>query len=308
MKRKICLTGSSGFIGNQFLDYLLERDEEVIVVFRDRHSKDKLKPSQLDKINYVFHENKIDSLIEFFKKEKPTIVVHLASLFLSNHTKDDIDKLLESNVKLGAHLLEAMSLTGVKKIINTSTTWEHYNNKSYDPVNLYAATKKAFEVMLTYYINVNLTKAITLMIYDTFGENDPRKKLIPYLIKGAFGEEELDLTEGNQVVSLTDVKDICSAYFNCIENFDILMEPNINKSYYLDSGVHYSIREIVQQIELFFGKKMKVNWGVVPYAKRQVMNLYTGGEKLPYWKPKYSFKKFLKKQFDEYSKYNLNKQ
>lgn len=298
MKRKICLTGSSGFIGNQFLDYLLERDEEVIVVFRDRHSKDKLKPSQLDKIKYVFHENNIDNLIEFFKKEKPTVLVHLASLVLSNHTKDDIDELLESNLKFGVHLLEAMNLTGVKKIINTSTTWEHYNNKNYDPVNLYAATKKAFEVLLSYYINVCLTKAITLKLYDTYGENDPRKKLIPYLIKGALGEEELDLTEGNQVVSLTHVKDISSAYFNCIENFDTLTESNINKTYYLDSGDHYSVREIVEIIETFFEKKMKINWGAVPYPKRQFMNVYKGSLSLPHWKPIYNLKDFFKKLFE----------
>jgi CDP-3, 6-dideoxy-D-glycero-L-glycero-4-hexulose-4-reductase len=53
--------------------------------------------------------------------------------------------MITSNITFGTKLLEIASRTGVKTFINTSSAMQNYDNNSYSPTNLYAATKQAFE-------------------------------------------------------------------------------------------------------------------------------------------------------------------
>lgn len=112
----------------------------------------------------------------------PDIVIHIASLTSVTHDYSTIENLLRSNIEFPTKLLEAMEVAGVKKFINTGTTWQNYNSADYEPVNLYAATKQAFEDILKYYIFAKGFSSITLRLFDTYGPNDTRKNLYHYLI------------------------------------------------------------------------------------------------------------------------------
>ncbi|MDZ5724904.1 NAD-dependent epimerase/dehydratase family protein [Acetobacterium sp. K1/6] len=97
------------------------------------------------------------------------MVVRLASLFVSEHNASDVDKLFMSNVVFGAHLLEAMKTLEVNYLINTGTNWQNYCGSEYNPVNLYAATKEAFEDIAKFYTQTTSLRMITLRLYDTYG-------------------------------------------------------------------------------------------------------------------------------------------
>ena len=73
-----------------------------------------------------------------------------------------------------------MKEVGVKILVNTGTSWQHYENKDYSPVNLYAATKQSFEAILQYYVEVASLKAITLKLFETYGLDDPRPNFFIY--------------------------------------------------------------------------------------------------------------------------------
>ena len=70
----------------------------------------------------------------------------------------------------------------VRKFINFSTVWEDGNAKKNNTLNLYAAYKKGFSTILDFYRkNSKKVKFYELMISDTFGKNDHRKKIINIL-------------------------------------------------------------------------------------------------------------------------------
>src|SRR4051812_1833664 len=95
-----------------------------------------------------FDRGSTERIVARLKACKPDVVFHLASLFVSDHRVQDVQNLVESNLLFGTQLLEAMAQAGVKRIINTGTSWQCPH-----PFNLYAATKQAFESILGYYVS-----------------------------------------------------------------------------------------------------------------------------------------------------------
>ena len=85
--------------------------------------------------------------------------------------------------------------------------WQHFGTPDYRPVNLYAATKQAFEDVLAYYADAQGIAAVTLELYDTYGPGDPRRKLIRILFEAARSGEPIQLSPGEQVIELLHVDD-----------------------------------------------------------------------------------------------------
>ena len=226
----------------------------------------------------------------FFKAHKPNVVIHLASLFLSRHASEDIEDLVNSNLTFGLHILEAMNNNEINAFVNTSTTWEHYNNEDYNPVNLYAATKKSFESLLLYYTKCEDLNAITLKLYDSYGKGDTRKKLIPYLLTSIKKNElNLDMSEGNQEICLVHVEDIAKAYYIAFEKIIAMKKRGVYRSFFLDNGERYTIKSIVNIFQRQFNIKFNINWGALPYRKKEIFNPIESKSHLKNWKPTKTF-------------------
>ncbi|WP_443864320.1 NAD-dependent epimerase/dehydratase family protein, partial [Fusobacterium ulcerans] len=163
----------------------------VTIICRKSSKLDNLEEIK-NRINIFEYDNDLKNMIKFLKENKFEIVFHLASLFIAEHESKDVDNLLNSNIVFGTHLLEGMKESENKLLINTGTSWQHYNSEEYNPVDLYAATKEAFEKILKYYVEAEEVRCITLKLFDTYGENDTRPKLINLLNKFADEGKELD--------------------------------------------------------------------------------------------------------------------
>ena len=171
---KILLTGSSGFIGSNILSNFLENNQIYIIV-RRKPSNKLLKNKNIKVIKF----NNYNSLHSKLKRIKVDTVIHCATHYIRNHKFSDINKLCNSNIFLGNIILENLENMKVSKFINFSTVWEDSEAKKNNPKNLYAAYKKSFSTILNFYKkNLNKVNFYELMISDTFGQNDFRKKII----------------------------------------------------------------------------------------------------------------------------------
>lgn len=269
MKKKCLISGATGFVGSNLCRKLLDENWEITIICREFSKLDYLIDIK-DKIKIFRYDNDIRKIISFFKENKFEVVFHLASLFIAEHQSKDVDSLLESNIVFGTHILEAMKESDNKLLINTGTSWQHYNTEEYNPVDLYAATKEAFEKIIKYYVEAEGIRCITLKLFDTYGENDKRPKLINLLNKFADEKKELDMSLGEQKLDLVHI-DIVVANF--LRAYELLKndENIINEVYGVSSGKQISLREIVENFERETGKKLKINWGARPYRKREVM-------------------------------------
>ena len=231
--------------------------------------------------------NNAEQLAEILLKVRPHYVFHLASLFLSQHRPDQINELIQSNINFPTVLLEAMRLAGVKSLINTGTSWQHYENSEYNPVNLYAATKQAFDTIIKYYVEAHQFNVCTLKLFDTYGPNDPRPKLISLLYKCAKEGVGIEMSPGEQIVDLVYIDDVVEAYCVAVE----VLEKQVkgHKTYGVTSKRPMTLREIVQIFEEITKMPLNVVWGGRPYREREVMRLWDTFETLPFWAPKIPF-------------------
>ncbi|CNB42852.1 NAD(P)-dependent oxidoreductase [Yersinia enterocolitica] len=278
---RILITGASGYIGSNLACYLNSNGFEVFGLIRSEVvDENKIKLLAGVKLEMLDEKN-LCSLVENIN---PDIVIHIASLTSVTHDYSTIENLLRSNIEFPTKLLEAMEVAGVKKFINTGTTWQNYNSADYEPVNLYAATKQAFEDILKYYIFAKDFSSITLRLFDTYGPNDTRKKLIPLLDRLAETKESLDMSEGNQEIELVHINDICSAYKTAILKLQD-GQPGYANVYSVDTGSRMSLKKLVKLYEKVNDVTLNINWGARPPREREIMRLCTNLTVLPNWSP-----------------------
>jgi nucleoside-diphosphate-sugar epimerase len=281
-KRRALVTGGTGYVGGTLVRRLAADNWEVHVVVRRQVSQG--FPSC---VNTHIHDGTINGLIEIMSKARPDCVFHLASLFLSQHTSNDIEPLIRSNLLFSTQLLESMAVQGVRTLINTGTSWQHFNNEQYNPVNLYAATKEAFENVLAYYAKSGRIDAATIALFDTYGPNDQRGKLVSLLWKTALLDQSLDMSPGEQLVDLVYIDDVIDAFI-AVERELSTRKLEIIK-YGVSSGQPLSLRRFADVFERATGLKLRVNWGGRPYRDREVMIPWSNFTSPPGWKPKISF-------------------
>ena len=123
---KIALvTGATGFVGSHLVRRLIKEGWKTHIITRSSSSLTQIE-DVADKIIVHQHDGTTSSMINIIKDAQPDVVFHLASLFLAQHTSEDVEKLVQSNLLFGTQLAEAMTLQGVTKLINTGTSWQHY--------------------------------------------------------------------------------------------------------------------------------------------------------------------------------------
>ncbi|MBQ8997870.1 MAG: NAD(P)-dependent oxidoreductase [Clostridium sp.] len=289
------ITGATGFIGSNLVRVLLKNNSKITIITRKNSDYSKILDIK-DKLNIYEYNGDIIELVNLFNLINPDLVIHLASSFILNHRLDEIDKLIDSNIRFGTQILEAMKLSNCKKIINTSSYYQHYNNEIYNPVNLYAATKQAFEDIIYYYSSEYNIKSITLELFDTYGENDSRPKILNLLNNYANSKKALDMSLGEQILDITYIDDIVSAYLKTIQLISI-KEDNIPDKYSLISENRIKLKDLVRLYEQVTNKKINVNLGAKPYRNRQIMNPWDKGKHLPQWQARISISEGIKKCF-----------
>lgn len=287
INKKIALvTGGTGYIGSNLVNRLIDNNWDVHVVVRTQSNTTSLGNFST-KITIHTHDGSTESMVEIVAAAKPDIVFHLASLFLSAHQPRDVTSLIQSNILFATQLLEAMNASGVKHLINTGTSWQNYNNQEFSPVNLYAASKQAFESIVQYYIETGGLRVITLKLFDTYGPNDTRPKLFSLLRQAAQSTEPLNMSPGEQLIDLVHISDVIAAFLIAAKRLIDHAEV-FNESYAVTSGNPIPLRDLVCLYIQHTNSRVSVKWGARPYRNREVMTPWSKGNTIEGWMPKIS--------------------
>lgn len=277
------VTGATGYIGSRLVGGLLANGWQVSVVIRPSSSQQLLQP-YLHRVTCYIHDGSMDKMIRTMDSVRPAVVYHLAALASSEHKIEDVERLVNTNVLFSTQLVEAMLRCGVRNLVNTETFWQHYEGDAYNPVCLYAATKQAFLDILRYYVSTKRISAISLVLYDTYGPDDPRMKLFVLLKQTAQSKQQIDMTPGEQIVDMTHIEDVVAAYLRAGE---MLLSERCEgiAIYAVTSGQRMKLRKLVELFIRETGISLQPNWGGRPYRAREVMEPWIG-QPLPGWWPK----------------------
>lgn len=292
---KILVTGATGFIGKNLVTKLICNGYEIVAIVRENSDT-----SDIDKEVKVYPYNgDVNALIELFNKERFDGVIHLASHFLASHNPNDISSLIVSNIQFGTQLLEASKSSDVTWFINTGTFWQNYENENHNPVNLYAATKEAFEDIAKFYTQISNLIFTTIKLNDTFGPKDPRAKVFNLWIKIANSGEKLSMSAGDQIIDISYIDDVISAYSQLV---DLLKEDAAqyrDKTYVVTNQERPGLKDLAKIFESATDTKLHIDWGGREYRDREVMSPYSLGEVVPGWEQQYTLEEAIRKTVKE---------
>ena len=292
MKDKTALiTGGTGFIGENLAKKLADDGWLVNLLCRNKQNRSECLGSA-GTINVYEYDGHCESIIDAFSQAQPSIVFHLAAYFAAEHQIEDVEKLISSNLVFGSQLLEVMARTNVRNLVNTGTSWEHYNNCAYNPVNLYAATKQAFEKIIDYYVEAREFKVYTLKLFDTYGNGDCRGKLIDHVISSIYNRTPLSFSPGDQLIDIVHVNDVVRAYKQAAISLENEPIP-VHKKFGVSSKNPIPLKDLVSLIQKLMNDSTKVEWGGRSYRDREVMQPWTKFNCLDDWEPTVNLEKGL---------------
>ena len=183
---KILVTGAAGFIGAAVATRLLERGDAVVGVDNlDPYYDVALKQARLARVGAFerFRDVRADltepaALADLFARDRPDAVVHLAARAGVRHSLERPQACVDANVAGFLHVLEACRQHPPGHLVYASSSSVYGANRALPfsvrhtadhPVSLYAATKRANELMAHSYSHLFGLPTTGLRFFTVYG-------------------------------------------------------------------------------------------------------------------------------------------
>ena len=217
---KLLLSGGSGFIGKNLINYLTKNNnynDNILVIGRNL---DEIKIPKVKKI--IFDLNKIDDNFEELKKFNPDIFLHLAWEGIPDYS----DKVTKKNYLNSMKIIKKIiNETSCNKIISTGSCWE-YDDGYYigeckedqlvNPTKPFAINKnKIFNEVY----KISKDKKILfnwLRLFYVYGKGQRKDSIIPYLIDRFKNNKKININFPSNRNDFILVDDVVKIIFNFI--------------------------------------------------------------------------------------------
>ncbi len=276
----VLVTGANGFIGRHLCSRLASAGVQVHAIVRSTSLRHPIAASEV-----VVHgvENSLIEVPALIGDLRPTVVFHLATLFAAQHVPADIQRMVDANITFGTLVADAAARTGAR-LVHTSSAWQHYGGAEYSPVSLYAATKQAMCDIITYFAETAHLEASEVCLFDTYGPDDDRKKLVWLLLEHAATGAPLPMSSGRQLVDLTHVNDVVSALV------EVATAPSPGSRVVVRNGSPLTVRALVDLVEQVTGRPLDTQWGTRPSRPREMIDDWVVAGATSSWRPQVSLK------------------
>jgi len=236
---KVLVTGTAGFIGNHLTLRLLERGDEVIGIDNLNDYYDvNLKLARLDRIKdhpcYTHIQADIadkEAMEKVFKKHQPQRVVNLAAQAGVRYSIENPHAYIDSNIVGFINILEGCRHNGVEHLVYASSSSVYGANESMPfsvhdnvdhPLSLYAASKKANELMAHTYSHLYNLPTTSLRFFTVYGPwGRPDMALFMFTKAIIAGEPIKVFNYGNHRRDFTYVNDIVEGVIRTLDTIAV---------------------------------------------------------------------------------------
>ena len=238
MTRTILVTGAAGFIGAALSKRLLQRCDRVVGIDNLNDYYDPtLKQARLREIeaaassdSWRFERMSLedgDALMNLCAAEHPSVVVNLAAQAGVRYSLENPAAYIQSNLVGFGHILESCRHNGVGHLVYASSSSVYGGNRNLPfhegqavnhPVSLYAASKKANELMAHTYSHLYGLPATGLRFFTVYGPWG-RPDMAPMLFARAIlaGEPIKVFNHGRMQRDFTYIDDIVEGVIRCCD-------------------------------------------------------------------------------------------
>jgi UDP-glucuronate 4-epimerase len=242
---RFLVTGAAGFIGYHTAEALLGRGDEVIGLDSLNTYYDvKLKEARLSRLEgrkgFTFHKLDLadrSGMERLFSETRPQRVIHLAAQAGVRYSLENPHAYIDSNIVGTAHVLEGCRHTGVEHLVfassssvygaNTAMPFSVHQNVDH-PLSLYAASKKANELMAHTYAHLYRLPVTALRFFTVYGPwGRPDMALFIFTKKILAGEPIDVFNNGHHARDFTYIDDIVEGV---VRTADHIAAPNPNWS------------------------------------------------------------------------------
>jgi len=274
-KKRILVTGGAGFIGGNFVQYMVNkyRDYEIYNLDLLTYAGDLTKHEEIEELpNYLFIKADIvdiKAINNLFREYKFDFVVHFAAESHVDRSISDPGIFVQTNIVGTQVLLEAAKNFGITKFVHVSTD-EVYGELDFNPTTFfteetpiqpnspYSASKASSDLLVrayheTFDLPINITRCS-----NNYGPYHFPEKLIPLTISRVLNNQKVPIYgDGKNIRDWLHVIDHCSA-------IDLVIHEGKNGEVYNIGGHNERTNlEVVQTIISTLGKSE----GLIEYVK-----------------------------------------
>ncbi len=263
---KIIVTGGAGFIGGNFVYYLLKNSDDKVICYDKltyAGNLETLKDAQ-DSPNFKFIRGDIanrEEVYKMFEEEKPDFVVNFAAESHVDRSIEDPELFLRTNIIGTSVLLDACKKFGIKRFHQVSTD-EVYGDLPLDRPDLffteqtnlhtsspYSASKASADLLVQAYQRTYKIPATISRCSNNYGPYHFPEKLIPLMIINALNNKKLPVYGvGANVRDWLYVEDHCAAIDL------ILRKGKVGEVYNIGGHNERTNLEVVKTILKILGK------------------------------------------------------
>lgn len=258
---KILIAGGAGFVGTNFIKYLLKKYPSYAICNLDTlitGNADNLSEFE-SKENYRFIQGNIcDELLvdELFAKESFDAVINFAS-------EDTPESFIKTDVYGNFVLLEASRKVEIKRFIYVSSDEVYGETESEDgtlrpsteqdplaPQVPQAAAKAGADVLTFSYNNAYNLPTVILRPSNIFGQYQQKEKLLPLLIRNALAGKPLPIYgDGKHSRDFLFILDFCE-----VLDLGLHQRNSVGQIFNVSGGFEHTILEVTELILTILGK------------------------------------------------------
>ncbi len=311
---KVLVTGGAGFIGSNFIRYLLKNRPEISIFNFDllTYAGNPDNMSDFEGLpNYQFYQGDICDLQDVrnaFDAFRPDAVVHFAAESHVDRSITDPSAFIRTNFAGTEMLLRAAKLQRIQRFLHISTD-EVYGSLSLtdpafsedtpiSPNSPYSASKAASDLIAHAYFHTYDMPVIITRCSNNYGPYQHPEKFIPLMISNALKDLSLPIYgDGMNIRDWIYVTDHCAGILAALE------KGNPGETYNLGGNAEENNLTVVHSILQILGKPDSLIEFVTDrlgHDRRYAMNISKANRELG-WAPEYTFERGLAETVEWYN-------
>jgi len=313
MAKTILITGGAGFIGSHLAKKLIGSGWQVVIVDRLGEQASQLKKDRLEKFlnpaDYIFYDREMTDLSELkkiFSRYQFDVICHLAAI---TNLEPDSEIYNKMNILGTISVFEAAKNFKVPKVVFASSSMVYGASAKQPfseadstdrPLSLYAATKKADEVLAYTYHYLYGIKMVGLRFFTAYGPWSRLNMSINRFTENIINSQPITVHNAGKIKrDYVYVDDLVNGIVAALTK-DLAYEI-IN----LGSGQAVELNQVIGLIEARLGRQAEKK--IVPMQPGDLAATWadiTKAEKLLSFKPQISLEQGINKFIGWYKKYH----